>query len=215
MCSFLLETCPWKPAWDILQDRKQIYPEGSRNSALIKSLHGLFGECDKGIVRLLNFDSICNAQNSSAKQACFQMILLVPRQSQTKQMTYCLMWWKKLSGVTSSRRKKAWTSRCWVGRYWETVFIWKCSWKAFLCFRHDTPYGRRGKMKSDFMLPRTDLLINSLRWKECDYVQFHQHRHSQSVWVICRSFFEQLPGLLEGSQNQKGLAKDIKIYHVT
>ena len=44
MCSFLLKSCAGKPAWDIFQDREEVYPEGPRDCGFINSIQGFFGE---------------------------------------------------------------------------------------------------------------------------------------------------------------------------
>ena len=84
---------------------------------------------------------------------------------------YCRMWWRKLSGVTSSRRKNAWTSRFWIGWYLATSLWWKNSWNVRLYFFHAAPYGRKGKAKSHFILQQMNQRFNNhferfVRWKE-------------------------------------------------
>ena len=67
---------------------------------------------------------------------------------------YCRMWWMKLSGVKSSRRKKAWTSRFWIGWYLNSSLWWKNSWKVRLYFFHSAPYGENRKAKPHFILAK-------------------------------------------------------------
>jgi len=134
--------------------------------------------------------------------------------SQNKPDAYCRMWWRKLSGVSSSRRKSARTSRLWIGRYLDTALTLKYSWNDLLCFRHHMPYGRRAMLKSHSILKRA-FFFHKSEVKEIRYIQFNNHRQSHSVWVIWRPFVEQVSGPFLGAQNQKVLAKDIEIYHIT
>ena len=95
---------------------------------------------------------------------------------------YCRMWWRKLSGVTSSRRKKAWTSRFWIDWYLNTSLWWKNSWNVRLYFFHAAPYGRKGKAKSHFILEQTKKVWKIVRWRNIIHTV-------QPTWAIafCRS----------------------------
>ena len=76
ICSFPFETGTWKPAWYILQDRKRVYQEGSRNPSFSKSIQCYLGERDIGVVRVLNVDSIYNLHTSSSEYAYFQIQIM-------------------------------------------------------------------------------------------------------------------------------------------
>ena len=78
------------------------------------------------------------------------------------------MWWKKLSGVTRSRRKNARTSCLWIGWYLVNALRWKYSWNNFLCCRHQGPYGIWAGLILQSILHRSAFLTRPLRWKECN-----------------------------------------------
>ena len=142
----------------------KVYPEGSRNAGLRSSTHDHLRDWDIGIVRFLNVNSISNFHNSGCKCTCYNLLATWHIQ---RLSTYCRMCWKKLSGVTRSRRKNAWTSCLSIGWYLATALRWKYSWNDFLCLRHHRPYGIMIMAIPRPILHWTVFLISSLRWKEC------------------------------------------------
>ena len=152
---FSLETCTWKPAWYVFQNGKQVYPEGTRNGSFSNSTQGLFRDWDIGIFRFLNRNSISNFHSSGGKCTCYNFISALQTHPEIKHDAYCRMWWRKLSGVTRSRRRNAWTSCLWVGWYLATALRWKNSWNIFLCCRHHRPYGINAMLIPQFILYRS------------------------------------------------------------
>ena len=198
--SFLLETCAWKPAWYVFQNRNQVYPESSRNAGSTKSIQNLFGDWNIGIVSLTNGNSISNFHDSGVKCACYHLMSALEKKHINRGDTYCWMWWKKLSGVTRSRCKKDWTSCLWIGWYLVTALRWKFSWNNLLCFRHHEPYGCTAKLIVQFILQQTAFkLLASLEVKGIRYTQIIQHRHLFSVGVICRPFLKQVGNNIQGA----------------
>lgn len=111
------------------------------------------------------------------------------------------------SGDCSSLFKNALVSCAWTDWYFHIVLAWKCSLKMRRCLLHHWPYGISEKMYPKSMLTCAYESSAMATGEQSSNVQFQQHWHPWSVWVVRRSFFKKFLCRFQGVEDYDTLSE--------